>query len=81
MHTNIHPPYREWSRYQWAGVNPVPDEPDVARWNLAQWQGDQGAGGPVPRVDPATLSAGDGGYSGFGHNPGGGSRWALGYGH
>ena len=72
--------YHEWSRYQWAGVHPTPQEPDVPRWNLASWVGD--GGGRVTRpLDPATAPKGDGGYSGFGHNPGGGTRWAEGYRH
>lgn len=36
--------YREWSRYQWAGITPAVDEPDVPRWNKIEWVGDQGAG-------------------------------------
>ena len=78
MHTNINPPYREWSRYQWAGVDPVPDGARRGPLEPGAVAGDRGAGGPV---DPATLPAGDGGYSSFGHSPGGGSRRALGYGH
>lgn len=76
MTARLPTPYREWSRYQWAGVHPVPDEPDVPRWNLAEWVGDQGTGRPPRMVDPADMPEGEGGFSGFRHNPGGGRRWA-----
>lgn len=36
--------YREWGRYQWASVDPLPVEPDVPRCNLVEWVGDQVAG-------------------------------------
>lgn len=79
--TNVNTTYHEWSRYQWASVDAVPDEPDVPRWNLAEWPGDQGTGGTPARQDPARLAASQTGISGFAHNPGGGSRWAQGYRH
>lgn len=71
--------YREWSRYQWAGVHPSPAEPAVARWNLVEWVGETGGRRPT-LVTPAEMPAGDGGFSGFGHNPGG-THWAEGYRH
>lgn len=71
--------YREWGRYQWASVDPLPVEPDVPRWNLVEWVGDQGGGKSVRQIDPADMSEGGAGFSGFRHNPGGGDRWAEGY--
>ena len=79
MTANEHHTYREWSRYQWAGVDPVPDEPDVPRWTLAQWPGDFGRGESPVQRDTADMAEGDGGFSGFRHSPGGGNRWAQGY--
>ena len=79
MTTRTQHNYHEWSRYQWAGVDPVPDEPDVPRWNLTEWPGDFGEGGTATRLDPADMPEGDVGISGFRHSPGGGNRWALGY--
>lgn len=73
--------YREWGRYQWASVAPAPEEQDVSRWNLVEWVGDQGGGSPARSIAPADMSEGDAGFSGFRHNPGGGSRWAEGYNH
>jgi hypothetical protein len=74
-------PYREWSRYEWASVRPEPDERDVPRWNLAAWVGDQGRGATTRPIPPADAPPSEAGFSGFGHNPGGGSRWAEGYRH
>ena len=71
--------YHEWSRYQWASTDPIPDEGDVPRWHLAQWPGDQGTMRSPVRQDPARMAASQTGISGFAHNPGGGSRWAEGY--
>ncbi len=73
--------YREWSRYQWASVDPAPVERDVPRWNLVQWVGDTGAGRSPRRIDPAKMAEGAEGFSGFRHSPGGGRRWAEGYRH
>ncbi len=81
MNATPHTPYHEWSRYQWASVDPLPDEPEVPQWNLSQWPGDQGSGHATARPDPAVMATDQAGYSGFAHNPGGGSRWALGYTH
>ena len=66
---------RCWSRYQWASVFPIPDEPDEPAWDLSQWPGDQGSGRVPRRVERCNLDTA-GGFSGFGHNPGGGRRWA-----
>ena len=79
MTASTHHAYHEWSRNQWAGTDPIPDEPDAPRWNLAQWPGDQGKGGLSSRRDPADMAEGESGFSGFRHSPGGGSRWAPGY--
>ncbi len=78
---STHRAYHEWSRYEWAGVDPIPAEPDVPRWNLAEWPGDLGDGQPEVLRNPADMAEGEVGISGFRHNPGGGSRWAQGYRH
>ena len=62
--------YHEWSRYQWASTDPIPDEGDVPRWHLAQWPGDQGTMRSPVRQDPARMAASQTGISGFAHNPG-----------
>ena len=80
MAITTHQGYQEWSRYQWAGVQPPAAEPDVTRWNLIEWVGDTGGRTPPLPVTPAEMPAGDGGFSGFGHNPGG-THWADGYRH
>ena len=72
--------YREWSRYQWASIDPAPDEHSVPRWNLVEWVGDQGVGVPAHPVAPDEMSEGDAGPSGYRHNPGG-NHWAEGYHH
>lgn len=73
--------YREWSRYQWAGGSPAPVEPDAPRWNLIEWVGATDRGRPTRPIHPAEMPEGQGGFSGFRHSPGGGSRWAEGYRH
>lgn len=81
MTTQTPDSYREWGRHQWAGVDLVPVERDVPRWNLIQWVGDTGHGRQARPIDPADMQEGDAGFSGFRHNPGAGSHWADGYGH
>lgn len=82
MSVKTHQSYREWSRYQWASeTDPTPAEPDVPRWNLVEWVGDQGGARPHQPLQAADMFEGDTALSGFRHNPGGGSRWAEGYRH
>lgn len=80
MNAQTHTSYREWSRYQWAGVYPIPADPEAPRWNLIEWVGDQGQGPAGPAIDPADALKSDSGFSGFGHNPSG-NHWAEGYSH
>lgn len=73
-------PYREWTRYQWAGVQPIPVEPDAPHWNLTQWVGDLGPGPIARRTNPVDMPEGASGFSGFRHNPSA-THWADGYRH
>jgi hypothetical protein len=62
-------PLDRWDRRQWASdsmtIAPAATAP---RWSLWQWVGKK------PRVT-CELGSGDGGLSGFGHNPSG-QHWA-----
>jgi hypothetical protein len=59
----------EWDRRQWANSSTaIPPAGTRPRWSLWQWVGKE------PRVT-RELGRGDGGLSGFGHNPGG-QHWA-----
>jgi len=78
MATSTSRGYREWSRYQWSSLDPVPDERDVHRWTLTEWVGDDGHGAASRPISPTEMPQSDAGFSGFGHNPSG-NRWAEGY--
>lgn len=82
-------PAREWDREQWPGQNqPGRDQEalieedeatgQVPRWNAHEFVG-EGQGGPDegPTGNDPTVE-GESGYSGHGHNPGGGERWGAG---
>ncbi len=65
--------YQEWDRTQWAGSAPdTRPAPEVqhGRWNKFQWVGEQGHRSQVRWPQPQEMPEGEGGLSGFRHNPG-----------
>lgn len=71
-------PYRDWNRSEWASVPaqppavPVLSRDDERRgrkhWSKFQWVGDRGHGEP-PIKQADEMPEGEGGLSGFRHNP------------
>ena len=69
---------QEWDRTQWAGGGAderVTHPDETPHWTKFQWVGDQGHGTPGRWRQPAEMPEGEGGFSGFRHNPGG-QHWA-----
>ena len=56
----------EWSRYQWAGVYPIPDEDEPLRWSADEWVGDLGDSARHESVAVFCPWETAGGFSGFG---------------
>lgn len=72
----------EWDRTEWEGEgqDDLPREAaprdEVPPWNKQQWEGEGQDDFPEEAPAPQPMGEGNSEYSGHGHNPGGGKRWA-----
>ncbi len=73
---------RNWNRHQWVGARDGPGsiwqetEPEAPAWNASEMIADFPGQARRPVQVAVSPDGQPHGFSGFGHNPSGGRRWA-----